>query len=639
MATELAKAYVQIIPSMQGIKEKLREEIDGSGAAEESGKSFGGKLTSAIKKAVTTAAIGKTIKESVMSGADLQQSVGGVETLLKDSAQTVIQYANNAYQTAGMSANQYMEQVTSFSASLLQSLGGDTAKAAESANQALVDMSDNANKFGTNMEDIQNAYQGFAKQNYTMLDNLKLGYGGTKEEMQRLLNDAQKLTGVKYDISNLNDVYSAIHVIQENLGVTGTTAKEAATTFSGSFASMKSAATNLLATISLGDQATMSVSDSAKALVSTAKTFLVGNLVPMLGNIAKSLPELFTTVTAEIGTELINGLPQIALSAQGIVQSISDGIITGLPQLLTGAESIASSLSEGIATYLPVLYQNGFDILTNIASGILSNIPSILTTAGTIAMELVNGLGAAMPQILASGGDMLLNVASGILNNLPTIVTTAGSVVANLAASFAQNLPALLQSGIEMIGKVAAGLIRGVPSLIAKIPSIISSIKKSFTDIDWGSVGKNIIEGIANGLRNAGSLIVDAAKEAAKSALNAAKNFLGIHSPSRVFDKEVGQMVPPGMANGILKRAGVVTNAMDKLRALTLGSFDGTYAKVANRTYESVPGGQGSDASEIVKLLYAIIALLEKIWDKDPSIVLNDRTLTRALRELGVVFQ
>lgn len=247
--TELAKAYVQIIPSAKGIGGMLQNEVGGETDA--AGKSLGGRIGGAIKVAVIAAGIGKAISASISEGAELEQSIGGIETLFKDSAEKVKQNAANAYKTAGMSANEYMQLTTSFSASLLQSLGNDTAKAADVADMAMTDMSDNMNKMGSNMEDIKNAYQGFAKQNYTMLDNLKLGYGGTKTEMERLLADAEKITGVKYDINNLSDVYSAIHVIQGELGITGTTAKEAATTLSGSLASMKAAFKNLLGNIAI----------------------------------------------------------------------------------------------------------------------------------------------------------------------------------------------------------------------------------------------------------------------------------------------------------------------------------------------------------------------------------------------------
>ena len=275
MATELGQAYVQIMPSAKGISGSIQKQLDPE--ADSAGKSAGMKIGAGLMVAATAAvaatgvALGKIISSSLSEGANLQQSLGGIETLFKGSADKVKQYANDAYKTAGLSANDYMESVTGFSASLLQSMGGDTEKAAETANMALIDMSDNANKMGTSMESIQYAYQGFAKQNYTMLDNLKLGYGGTKAEMERLLADATKLTGVEYDINNLNDVYNAIHAVQEELGITGTTARESAETFSGSLASMKSAFSNVLGGLSLGQD----IQPALQALAETTSTFFL----------------------------------------------------------------------------------------------------------------------------------------------------------------------------------------------------------------------------------------------------------------------------------------------------------------------------------------------------------------------------
>lgn len=279
---QLAKAYVQIVPSARGISGAISKEMGSE--ATSAGRSAGLNIAGAIKGAIVAAGIGTAIKNAINEGAALQQSIGGIETLFKGSADTVRAYADEAYKSAGLSANAYMEQVTSFSASLLQSLGGDTAKAAEAANAAIIAMADNSNKMGTDIQAIQNAYQGFAKQNYTMLDNLKLGYGGTKTEMERLLKDAEKLTGYKYDISSLSDVYNAIHVIQDELGITGTTALEAEKTFTGSFAAMRSAAQNLLGALALGED----IKPSLEALFSTAKTFLLDNLLPMIANIIRS---------------------------------------------------------------------------------------------------------------------------------------------------------------------------------------------------------------------------------------------------------------------------------------------------------------------------------------------------------------
>lgn len=394
MATELAKAYVQIIPSAKGIKGKLSEELDG--AASSSGKSAGLNIASSIKKAIAAAGIGTAIKASLDGGGALQQSLGGIETLFKDSSDKVIESAKNAYRTAGMSANEYMETVTSFSASLLQGLAGDTGKAADVADMALTDMSDNANKMGTSMELIQNAYQGFAKQNYTMLDNLKLGYGGTKTEMQRLLADAQKLTGVKYDLNNLSDVYEAIHVIQEEMGITGTTAKEAASTLSGSMAAMKAAFTNVLGNLSLGKD----IGPSLDALGETVFTFMTGNLIPMVGNILSNLPELI-----ESGMSMaIRGLNLVANNADVLVQNGID---------------LIGQLVVGIASALPYLAEAAVNIAAGLGSALIDT--DWVGVATGILAQLRDNLAVAAMEILGTDGTIVNSLFDGIMNQLPVI--------------------------------------------------------------------------------------------------------------------------------------------------------------------------------------------------------------------------
>lgn len=307
MATNLGQAYVQIMPSAKGISGSISKTLDpeASSAGSSAGSLLGGKLIGILGSVIAAAKIGemvtKAISSSISEGAALQQSLGGVETLFKSNANLVKKYADEAYKTTGLSANAYMESVTGFSASLLQSLGGDTAKAAKVANMAMIDMADNSNKMGTSMESIQYAYQGFAKQNYTMLDNLKLGYGGTQEEMKRLLSDAQKLTGKKYDISNLSDVYEAIHAIQGKIGITGTTAKEAATTFTGSFEAMKAASKNLLGKMALGED----IKPSLKALFDTTSNFVLNNFIPMLTNVFKGFGSVISLTFSELIPKIV----------------------------------------------------------------------------------------------------------------------------------------------------------------------------------------------------------------------------------------------------------------------------------------------------------------------------------------------
>ena len=446
MATELGKAYVQIIPSAKGISGMIQKEMGGevASAGVSAGESLGSKMVGALKAVVVAAGIGKAIGAALSEGAALQQSLGGIETLFKDSADKVKGFANEAYKTTGLSANAYMENVTGFSASLLQSLGGDTDKAADIANMAMIDMSDNANKMGTSMDSIQVAYQGFAKQNYTMLDNLKLGYGGTKQEMQRLLADAEKLTGVKYDINNLSDVYQAIHAIQENLDITGTTAKEAASTFSGSFESMKAAAQNVLGKLALGEN----ILPSLQALAETTSTFLFGNFFPMVGNIMSGLGVVISEGLSHVATQLFgeefgNAVFTQLSRVSGIFQTFFDMIFGSLSKQDNIDILEALGFSEGAATQIVNIAENIRETFVNIGSAI----GDILGIAGEFVSELlgikdgeqgVNLLGVAFEAVTG-----FLREASGVLKDFtgwlkesPAVVASVTSAVVGLTAAW-----------------------------------------------------------------------------------------------------------------------------------------------------------------------------------------------------------
>lgn len=676
MATELAKAYVQIIPSAQGITGKIQEAIDPE--AEPAGTSFGGKMVGTLKKVIATAAIGEALKKTISEGADLEQSIGGIETLFKESADKVKANAAEAYKTAGMSANEYMELTTSFSASLLSSLSNDTSKAADVADMAMTDMSDNANKMGSNMEDIKNAYQGMAKQNYTMLDNLKLGYGGTKTEMERLLKDAQKISGVKYDINNLSDVYSAIHVIQGELDITGTTAKEAATTISGSMKSMKAAAQNVMGQIALGED----IGPALSALGETTITFFAGNLLPAVANVLSGLPDLISGVTSVIVRSMnmaASNMDSIVSQGGQIVLNLASSILENAPFLLEAVLKLAMSLGETllntdwgavgrsvmdalsgsidsaageilgieggeILTYLanaleqklPVLMIKGSSILMSIINGILQKIPSIITTAGTIITNFVNAIFPTLPNLLSLGGQILMNLANGVIKNLPQIITAAGQTIIKIVATIGQNLPQILQSGIEITGKLAAGLIRAIPTLIGQIPQIIESIKNTFLNVDWGSIGHNIIQGITNGLKSAGHMLWEAVKGILGNFKDNVLAFFGIHSPSRwgVF---VGEMIDAGFAKGIIGELPTVNSAVTKLQDIATSPFSN-----ASLNYELQGAAKASGADQgtadrldtLIALLKMILAVIGDKDDDNPS----ERELIRALRDLGVVF-
>lgn len=497
---EMAKAYVQIVPSAQGIKGALEDvfgkETDGLGA--KTGLSIGTQLVGTIKKVVAAAGIGKLIKDSLDMGGALQQSIGGIETLFKDSADTVKQYAAQAYQTVGLSANDYMEQTTSFAASLLSSVSKDTNAAAQLANMAMVDMADNANKMGTDMQDIQNAYQGFAKQNYTMLDNLKLGYGGTQAEMQRLLTDAEKISGVHYDLGNLADMYSAIHVIQQEMDITGTTAREAATTLTGSFAAMKAAAQNVLGNWSTGADLTAPL----QALTDTARTYLVGNLLPMIGNVLQGIPQVIYGLVPEVvqtGTELLGSL------AQGFTQGIPDFLANALPQLLSFTENLRENAGEFVNA--------GLDMIT----------------------QLANGLIAGLPDLIAYVPDIIINIC-GIIND---------------------NLPKLLAEGVSLVVQLGVGIVKAVPDLLANWKKILQAVLSVISAVNWLNIGKNILTGVASGVRSMGSSMLNAFKGGFSSALAWIKSL-----PSQAV--QWGKNLIQSFINGLTgkgKVAGIATAA------------------------------------------------------------------------------
>ena len=473
MATEIAQAYVQLIPSARGITGKIQSILDpeASAAGQSAGQSLGSSMMATLKKVIVAAGIGKAFKATLNEGAALQQSLGGIETLFKSSADKVKGYANEAYKTTGLSANAYMENVTGFSASLLQSLGGDTNKAAETANMAMIDMSDNANKMGTSMESIQMAYQGFAKQNYTMLDNLKLGYGGTKQEMERLLNDAQKLTGVKYDINNLSDVYNAIHTIQENLDITGTTAKEAASTFSGSFESMKAAAQNVLGKLALGEN----ILPSLHALLKTTSTFLFDNFLPMVGNIFSGLGLVLTEGISQIASQLFGDAFGSAVFDQlsrvtGIFETFFDMIFGSLSKQdnidilnTIGFSEEAATQIVNIADNIRVTFENIGVVAGNVASIVVDFVGDLLGIKD--GEQGVNLLGIAFESITGFIRDASesLSKFTSWLKDSPLALDALKSAVVGITSAWAGYKAVLtLTKGIETIRNATLAITNGL---------------------------------------------------------------------------------------------------------------------------------------------------------------------------------
>ena len=595
---KIATAYVQVMPSMEGVAAKVKQGFGGAG--DSAGSSFGGSLVGKIKGIVAAAGIGKVLASSISAGADLQQSLGGVETLFKQSADTVIKNAEMAYKTAGMSANQYMENVTSFSASLLQSLGGDTERAASVADMAMTDMSDNANKMGTDMQSIQNAYQGFAKQNYTMLDNLKLGYGGTQKEMERLLADAEKFSGVEYDINNLSDVYEAIHVIQGELDITGTTAKEASSTLSGSFASMKAAFSDFLGNLSLGRD----IGPSLQALMETVSTYL-RNLIPAVMNIIKTLPGAIWTVLSQ-------SVPQIVSALMDFLPKFQEGVTNGLPQLAQSAMQVVGSFATGISTRLPDILSTGVQVLNSLVSGIMSTIPTLVESGLNALTEFINMLIANLPSVLESGKEILLNVVSGIQSALPQIVSAAGNAIASLLSGIVSHLPEILVAGIDLVVSLVAGIGNALPDIIAAGVDLVKKLWDTIKNTDWLQLGADIIHGLINGIGSMAGALWDAAVNVAKYAFDGIKSFFGIHSPSRKMRDEVGKFIPSGIAVGIEANTKPLTDAMHSLSDDTVNAF--TVPAVGSRTAPRVQaptnsitlnvyGAQGQDVDDLAEIV------------------------------------
>lgn len=781
----------------------FNEGINKLGSLGKSGLSVVSKAMTGAVAAVGTGAAA-IVKSSLGVVANMEQQVGGVETLFKDSAKTVIRNANNAFKTAQLSANDYMSTVTSFSASLLQGLGGDTAKAAEIADMAIIDMADNANKMGTNMQDIQNAYQGFAKQNYTMLDNLKLGYGGTQSEMIRLINDSGILNEKIEDLDNVtfDQMIQAIHKVQQNLGITGTSAKEASTTIEGSVNSAKAAwenfevgvisandlvdtfwtaAKNILNNLgqmiprlgktgmdvveslsskigesvpqlkgfadavgnvadklgSMDSDQLMNLGKMSAVLLGAAPAFsVIGKSAGTFGNVLDGLGDISGGVTAKLnklpgdikslGAKLQSGakvfgnardaillpfqdlspklsgvfskaadsisagpigklvgdfaeipkgiassfgqigpaisrkfpkaisalnsfgsqvsgvfgvitngatgfgsllgdafgqvLPKVSgfasqfigyLGAAGdafapilskaasfiphlitcmnfaalaavvavglgllysqfgtqidqflllaqtkgpeIISNLGTGISSAIPELVAQGSALMLELVNTITANLPAVISTGASIIATLVSSLAEQLPQLIPAAASMILTLVEALISNLPQIISSGLDLMMGLAQGIANAIPQVTAKAPVIIGKLASTIITNLPKIIQTGVKIITQLAVGLVQGIPTLLGKIPLMIGQIKNAFTSVNWGSVGLNIIEGIASGIAGAVGHLISAATSAASSALDAIKSKLGIHSPSRVFRDQVGKMMALGMGIGFEK--------------------------------------------------------------------------------------
>ena len=503
--------------------------------------------------ALTAAATGVAAltKSSIDQYAEYEQLVGGVDTLFKEASDTIQQYASNAYKTAGVSANTYMEQATAFSASLIQSLGGDTQAAAEYANQAIMDMSDNANKMGTDIESIQQTYQSLMRGNYAMLDNLKLGYGGTKSELERLVADAEELTGQALDPSKFSDVITAIHAVQENMGITGTTAKEAATTIEGSVGMMRAAWDNLLVGIANDNGDLGSLTYEFADTVETALSNILPRVKIILGGIGQVIADMGTIIAQTLPEMISTVLPSLISAGAQLLVGLVAGIISALPQLAASVPEIVSALYTSIVSAGPQLATAGTQLLSMFTSGIETGIPDLISRLPQIIEGILNFIAENLPSILDMGVQILTSLQDGIINSISSLVSSLPQVISAITGFIADNLPAIVNAGISVLVNLASGIVSAIPQLVAVLPQIISAIVNGVGNL-MGSIvdiGENIVQGIWEGIQNMATWIKNKVTGFFSGIVDGVKGLLGIHSPSTVF-ADMGKNMALGLGGG-----------------------------------------------------------------------------------------
>ncbi len=567
-------------------------------------------------------------KQALDSYANYEQLVGGVETLFKDSANIVEDYANNAYKNAGLSANDYMETVTSFSASLLQSLNNDTAKSAEVADMAITDMSDNANKMGTDMSMIQNAYQGFAKQNYTMLDNLKLGYGGTKSEMERLLADAEKISGIKYDISSFADITQAIHVMQEEMGITGTTAKEAGTTIEGSVNSMKSAWQNLLTDFANGGKNMGSLIENLMTTIfgdgTETNLGVFGNVLPVIQNIVSS----FADVIPNIVDKLMEHLPYLLDAASEIIMSLVYGITENIPALMPVISDLFGNILQYIIESLPIIINSGVQIILALVQGIGESLPTLIPALVDVVVLIVETLIDNIDLIIDAGIQLILGLADGLIEALPRLIDKVPEIIEKLFDAFIRNFPKIVEAGGQLIGKLIVGIIGSLGTLYSRVPEIIHTVVKGISSgyQTIKNAGLNLVAGIWEGISGSLGWIKNKIKGWVGNVTKFIKNLFGIHSPSKLFKDEIGTNLALGIGEGFTD---TMTDVQQEMADAIPTKFDTTInSKIGNNSYQNV-ANSGSFDNMVIAFKTAL---------KDVKVIMDEKEMgtfvTNAVEEV-----
>lgn len=679
-ASGFARGIKSVISSVKNMNESMKDATNSASKMSSVMKGIGSSAIKvgkglAVAGAAAATAVTALVSKSVGAFSDYEQLTGGVETLfgaggrsveeyaqsvgksvsdiqgkydsLMSAQNAVLENANKAYMTAGMSANEYMDTVTGFSASLISSLGGDTNKAADYANSALVDMSDNANKMGTDMESIKNAYQGFAKQNYTMLDNLKLGYGGTQEEMKRLLSDAEKLTGQRYDISSFADITQAIHAIQTQMDITGTTAKEASTTISGSWGSLKAAFQNVLVGLTTGGDM---FDQSLDALINTAVTF-GQNIIPAIKGALSGVGYLIEGLAPVIGETippLINDLaPTLANSAVSLISSLVNGLTQNATQFSECLSNMIIVAVAGISTVVPQLLDAASKIVSNLMQGLTNSMPQIVNGAVTLIEGLVNGLVNNIPLLIMGAVQLVASLANGLIANLPRIIDAGVNLITGIVSASYSMMPQIIQNGMQLVVNLAVGLVRAIPQLIAALPRITGAIVKGFKSVNWFDLGLQLIKSIWEGIKSIGSEMWNGVKEKTSELWGGVKNVVSekLNNIKSAYDAHGGGLKGATFAaiEGVKEyyrtgydainqltggKLGEVVNAVGEKMEVVKGKFSEAFGNVKNTVmtiFENIKNGiteKISAAVNKVKEIFGSIAdKVSEVWGKIKGII------------------
>ena len=679
-ASGFARGIKSVIGSVKNMNESMKDATNSASKMSSVMKGIGSSAIKvgkglAVAGAAAATAVTALVSKSVGAFSDYEQLTGGVETLfgaggrsveeyaqsvgksvsdiqgkydsLMSAQNVVLENANKAYMTAGMSANEYMDTVSGFSASLISSLGGDTNKAADYANSALVDMSDNANKMGTDMESIKNAYQGFAKQNYTMLDNLKLGYGGTQEEMKRLLSDAEKLTGQRYDISSFADITQAIHAIQTQMDITGTTAKEASTTISGSWGSLKAAFQNVLVGLTTGGDM---FDQSLDALINTAVTF-GQNIIPAIKGALSGVGYLIEGLAPVIGETippLINDLaPTLANSAVSLISSLVNGLTQNATQFSECLSNMIIVAVAGISTVVPQLLDAASKIVSNLMQGLTNSMPQIVNGAVTLVEGLVNGLVNNIPLLIMGAVQLVASLANGLIANLPRIIDAGVNLITGIVSASYSMMPQIIQNGMQLVVNLAVGLVRAIPQLIAALPRITGAIVKGFKSVNWFDLGLQLIKSIWGGIKSIGSEMWNGVKEKTSELWGGVKNVVSekLNNIKSAYDAHGGGLKGATFAaiEGVKEyyrtgydainqltggKLGEVVNAVGEKMEVVKGKFSEAFGNVKNTVmtiFENIKNGiteKISAAVNKVKEIFGSIAdKVSDVWGKIKGII------------------